>query len=464
MKVAFLSTIAEIARYSGGILLAGDPSRIVKSITTDSRDLGDECFFVPIRGTKFDGHDFIAALVHDKKIVGFLTERDAFADMALQHGAAAIVCDSSLSAYGEIARTHRMRMPAKVIGITGTNGKTTTKELLWSLLTSSYRCHKNEKNFNNEIGVPHALLGLSADHEYAVIEMGMNHPGEIARLSHIVQPDIAIITSVGEGHLEFLGSVENVARAKAEIIRGMKPDSLLYVNADSPYVEIVAEEAGARGVRLKTFALDAKADIMPEKMSLGVHEVEIVYRGELYRAPLYGMHNAYNLLIALAIALDLGVTPEKAKEALARIEAVDKRSEIIECDCTVINDTYNSNPLSAKSALISAERIFPEARKIAVLSDMKELGKESARYHRDLGRRVALHGFFALYSWGEFSRDIIEGACEEGMPADNALDFSEKEEMIAALLKTVKQGDVVLIKGSRSMKMEEVTDALVRKQ
>ncbi len=464
MKAPYLSTIGEIARVSGGILLSGDPSRRVKSITTDSRDLDDDCVFVPIKGVKFDGHDFIAELVSSRKIIGFLTERDGFTDIALRYKVAAILCDSSLSAYGAIARTHRMMMPAKVIGITGTNGKTTTKELLWALLSSSYRCHKNEKNFNNEIGVPHALLGLSADHAFAVIEMGMNHAGEIARLSHIVQPDVAIITSVGEGHLEFLGSVENVAKAKAEIICGMKPDSLLYVNADSPHVEIVEEAARERGVRMKTFALDAKADIMPEKMSPGAHEVAIVYRGESYRAPLYGMHNVYNLLIALAIALDFGVTPAKAKEALSRIEPVDKRSEIIECGFTVINDTYNSNPLSAASALISAERIFPNARKIAVLSDMKELGKESARYHRELGRRVARHEFFALYSWGEFSRDIIEGACEAGMPADNARDFSEKEEMIAALLKTVKQGDVVLIKGSRSMKMEEVTDALVRKR
>ncbi len=464
MKAFYRSTVGEIAQHIGGILLSGDPLRRVKSITTDSRDLDDDCFFVPIRGARFDGHDFIPELVRSRKIVGFLTERDDFTDIATRHDIASIFCDNSLTAYGDIARAHRLMMPAKVIGITGTNGKTTTKELLWALLASTYRCHKNEKNFNNEIGVPHALLGLGIQHEFSVIEMGMNHAGEIARLSNIVSPDVAVITSVGEGHLEFLGSVENVARAKAEILYGMKPGSLLFLNADSPRCDIVKEAADGRGVRVMTFALDAKADIVPEKISLGAHETGIVFGGESYRAPLYGIHNAYNLLIALAIARDSGVEPERAEEVLSNFSPVDKRSEIIECGFTVINDTYNSNPLSAASALASAQRIFLDARKIAVLSDMKELGVQSSRYHRELGQSVARHGFFALYSWGEFSRDLAEGAREAGMPACNAVDFPEKGKMIETLLETVTHGDVVLVKGSRAMKMEEVTDALVRKE
>lgn len=462
MKVPYLSTIGEIAHQSGGVLLWGDPSRIVKSITTDSREVDGDCLFIPIRGNRFDGHDFIAELVPSGRIIGFLTERDDFTMLASRYNVAAIFCDNSLAAYGEIARAHRMMMPAKVIGITGTNGKTTTKELLWTLLSSTYRCHKNEKNFNNEIGVPHALLGLQQEHEFSVIEMGMNHIGEIARLSNIARPDISIITCVGEGHLEFLGSVENVARAKAEIVGGMKPNSILYLNADSPYGDIVLQAARERSVRVVTFALETKADIMPESVSLQLREISLTYKGETYRAPLYGIHNAYNLLIALAVALELGVEPSKAKEALANVAAVDKRSEIIERGYIVINDTYNSNPLSAKSALVSAQRVFPEARKIAVLSDMKELGEKSGYYHRELGKKAAECGFFSLYTWGEYSKDIARGAVEAGMPEQRVFRFSEKETLIEALLLSVRKGDVVLVKGSRSMKMEEVTDALVR--
>jgi UDP-N-acetylmuramoyl-tripeptide--D-alanyl-D-alanine ligase len=465
MIAAFRSTIGEIARHSGGILLCGDPGKKVQAISTDSREIPGEgdCFFVPIKGERFDGHDFIMELVLKRKISGFLTERDDFAPSAAEHGVAAVFCDNTLSAYGSIARAHRLTMPAKIIGVTGTNGKTTTKELLASLLSSTYFCHKNEKNFNNEIGVPHALLSLQKEHEYAVIEMGMNHAGEISRLSNIVCPDIAVITNIGEGHLEFLGSVENVARAKSEILDGMKAGSLLFVNAEIAHADVPITKAHERGVEVQTYALTGTADIIPESLSLGTREISITIHGETYRAQLYGIHNASNLLVALVVARRLGVSPEKAKEALERFSPVDKRSEIIERGFTVINDTYNSNPLSAKSALRSIQMIFPHARKIAVLSDMKELGVEAERYHAELGKEVHARGFDVLFTCGEFASDIARGAREAGMDAHNVKHFESKTMLICELAAIVRDGDAVLVKGSRAMKMEEVTDALVRK-
>ncbi|MCX7679864.1 MAG: UDP-N-acetylmuramoyl-tripeptide--D-alanyl-D-alanine ligase [Spirochaetes bacterium] len=462
MNIPYTTTVGEIAHRCGGVLRCGNPAQAVRSISTDSRQLGDDCFFIPLRGERFDGHDFLTDLIQRKKIVGFITERDDIAQYASSHNVAAVLCDNSLFAYGKLASAHRMNMPARIIGITGTNGKTTTKELLWTILSAKYKCHKNEKNFNNEVGVPYSLLQLQRDDVYSVIEMGMNHAGEIERLSKIAKPNIAVITSIGEGHLEFLGSVENVAKAKAEIVWGMEPNSTLYVNGDSPHIEIVREVALRNSVRIQTFSLRGNADIFPERFSLDKKNIEISVFGETYCAPLYGIHNAYNLLIAIAVGLHCGVTNEEIKSSLLKFRAVDKRSELIEREFIIINDTYNSNPLSAESALISAQMIFPTERKIAVLSDMKELGKESARYHRAIGKKVFECGFEALFTWGDFSNDLAEGAREGGMSAECIHRFLDKQELIRALLRVVKSGDVILIKGSRAMKMEEVVEALLR--
>ncbi len=462
MKAEFISTVGDITALCGGSLLCGDPSASIGTITTDSRDLGSRSFFVPLKGGKFDGHDFVPGLLREGRLAGFLTARRELAAAAEEAGAAAVLCDDTLASYGRMARGHRASMKATLIGITGTNGKTTTKEILWTLLSAKYRCHKNEKNYNNEIGVPHALLGLRAEHEFSVIEMGMNHAGEIERLSKIAAPDIALITSVGAGHLEFLGSVENVARAKAEIIAGMKAGALVVVNSESPFAEIVIGLAGERRLRVLTFALEKAADIVPDSFSIDLEGITLSYLGDEYRAPLYGLHNASNLLAAVALARHLGVTPAEIRKALAGFTQVGMRSEIIDSGCVIINDTYNSNPLSAESALLSAARVAGNARKIAVLSDMKELGDGAARLHRELGTKVAAAGFDMLFTWGELAEDISRGAREAGM-GGRAAHFGEKKELVAALGKAVAKGDIVLVKGSRSMKMEEVVDALVRR-
>ena len=229
----FNASLGNIAEWAGGVLLCGERSKEIHSITTDSREHGRDSLFVPIVGEKFDGHQFIDGLVKSGSIAAFLTRSDDHDKIARAYSVGAILCDDTLKAYGTLAAHHRSSMNAKVIGLTGTNGKTTTKELLWSILNRKYKTLKNDKNFNNEIGVPYTLLGLKEEHKWAVIEMGMNHIGEIDRLSGIVKPDLAIITNVGEGHLEFLGTVENVALAKSEIMNGMNTGSLIVLNKDT---------------------------------------------------------------------------------------------------------------------------------------------------------------------------------------------------------------------------------------
>lgn len=451
-----------IAAACGGSLVAGDPSVMVETITTDSRKLGAKNLFVPISGEKFDGHDYISSLAENGSLAGFLTARESDRATAGRFGTAAILCDDTLAAYGRIATTHRASMKARVIGITGTNGKTTTKELVYAALSAKYTCLRNEKNYNNEVGLPYTLLHLRPEHEVAVVEMGMNHAGEIGRLSRIARPDIALITNIGEGHLEFLETVEGVARAKAEIIEGLARGGRLYLNQDTQCFDILREAARAHGCEVVTFGLYAGALVHPEDYSLGTADCSIMYQGQTYRAPLYGIHNLYNLLLAVALGRELGVEPELIKSGLSSFRNIDKRSQIIDKDFILIDDTYNSNPLSTRYAIMSIVSIYPAHRKVAVLADMKELGSLSAAFHERVGRMVAEYDFDLLCAFGDDARHYVSGALAGGMKSEAVRHFGSREEIADFLKGWLAAGDVVLVKGSRSMKMEEVTDALVR--
>lgn len=463
MKALFKSTMGAVAAACGGRLVAGDASVAVETITTDSRELGANNLFVPIVGEKHDGHDYIAPLAENGSLAGFLTARESDLATAGRFNTAAVLCDDTLAAYGRIATSHRASMKAGIVGITGTNGKTTTKELLYAALSAKYTCLKNEKNYNNEVGLPYTLLHLRPEHDIAVVELGMNHPGEIARLSRIARPDIAVITNIGEGHLEFLESVEGVARAKAEIVEGLAPGGKLYINQDSQCFDLLCETARARGCEVVSFGLYSSAHVFPQDYSLGAADCSVMYRGETYRAPLYGIHNLYNLLLAVALAGELGVEPELIKSGLSSFRSIDKRSQIIEKDFILVDDTYNSNPLSTRYAIMSIASIYPAHRKVAVLADMKELGPSSAAFHERVGRMMVDYEFDLLCAYGEDARHYVSGALAAGMKREAARHFGSKEEIGVFLKAWLKKGDVVLVKGSRSMKMEEVTDALVRR-
>ena len=450
--------LGTVAEWTGGVILSGSPEIDINTVTTDSRELGRDSLFIPIAGQKFDGHQFIENLVKSKSIAAYLTmKKDA---EITGEGVGAIKCDDTLKAYGRLASEHRNRMHAKIIGITGTNGKTTTKEMLWAILNRKNKTQKNEKNYNNEIGVPYTLLGLKADHKFAVIEMGMNHKGEIDILSKMAKPDMAVITNVGEGHLEFLGNVENVAIAKSEIINGMNSGAIIILNRDTQYFEILNKKALDAGLEVRTFGLSDEADIKPDNYKMFSDSVSFEYKGVDFNVPVYGMHNLYNALAALAAALTLGAEINIVKDAFAGFKNVDMRSQMLNAGYTVINDTYNSNPLSARYALKSLRDVFPGKRKIAILSDMKELGDASEQYHIELGKIAKSLGIDMLLTWGEMAENIARGANKNGMDK-NAFHFRTKDELIAFALKNITKDDVVLVKGSRSMKMEEVVERLI---
>jgi UDP-N-acetylmuramoyl-tripeptide--D-alanyl-D-alanine ligase len=456
MKARFATTLGEAAALCGGSVLCGDPGLEIRSVTSDSRDLGEASLFVPIAGERFDGHDFIASLASEKKIAAFLTMNSAHRDLARETGAGAILCQDSLAALGSLASGHRARINPRVIGITGTNGKTTTKELVHAMGGRKFHALKNIKNYNNEIGVPFTLLGLEPAHRVAVIEMGMNHSGELERLSRMTRPDLAVITNVGEGHLEFLGSVENVARAKAEIMRGMSPGSTIVLNRDTECFDILAERARAADVRVHTFSLEGEADYRPSAYRLFSNSIEVDFGGCTFAAPLYGIHNVYNLVAALAVALEWGINPEEIERSLVSFAGVAGRSEIIKGDYCVIDDTYNANPLSTRYALRSAAEVFVHHRKIAVLSDMKELGPHGPSFHIACGAEAARRGMDMLFLWGDMAEQYRDGALGAGMPEASVRVFETKDDLCRSLKGEIRGGDVVLVKGSRSMKMEEI--------
>jgi UDP-N-acetylmuramoyl-tripeptide--D-alanyl-D-alanine ligase len=460
MNVLFRSTVADLVSAANGTLLYGDQSTVIESVTSDSRDIGIRALFVPIVGENFDGHTFVDTLCADNKISAFLTSRERDKAAAAVHDIPAILCDDTILALGRIAAKHRSSFSNTLVGITGTNGKTTTKELVSAILSSKGPVLKSDKNYNNEIGVPFTLFGLS-NQQYAVIEMGMNHPGEISRLTAMARPDVAIITNAGEGHLEFLGSVENVAHAKSEIMEGMKAGSTILLNEESEYVDLMKKSAARHSLKVVTFGVNT-GTFRPESFNLGPRSTVFIYGGIRFDVPLFGMHNVSNIMAAVACSEILGIDLKDAASALASFENVGKRNDIIEKEYVVVNDTYNSNPLSLRYALRSLGLIYKGRRTIAVLSDMKELGEHTERCHLDSGREVFENNFARLYTWGEYSRWIAEGALKAGMPLSDVLHFSSKDELIHRLAADVKAGDAVLVKGSRSMKMEEVADALVR--
>lgn len=456
----YTADIATIAGAAGGELIAGSAHALVNTITTDSRDIGNNNLFIPLIGERFDGHQYIEELSRSGSIVGFLTMREGYKNVAVESNVSAILCRDTLSAFGNIASYHRDKIDPTVIGITGTNGKTTTKELVYSMLSTGSNCLKNIKNYNNEVGVPYTLLGLRPGHRYAVIEMGMNHAGELNRLSKISRPDLALITNVGEGHLEFLGSVRNVALAKSEIMNGMKPGSRVFLNADTDEFAALKTRALETGLKIATFGLGANSDIHPDGYRLSADNIELRFRGEEYTIPLFGIHNVYNVLAALAIAGEFGISAEKIRGALLDFRNVDMRSSLIDRGFIIINDSYNSNPLSSRYALSSLAAIFPEKRKIAVLADMKELGENSELYHMEIGRLAAQNRFDILCAYGDMSAKMVEGAREAGMKKENALQFESKKALGDFLVNNITRDDVVLVKGSRSMKMEEIVDIL----
>jgi UDP-N-acetylmuramoyl-tripeptide--D-alanyl-D-alanine ligase len=460
-------TIAEVLAASGGSLLSGPQEAVFAGIGIDSRTIGLDQLFVAIVGDTHDGHRFIDDVL-DRGVKGVVVAGDRRADLPLDRMAAqgitAVAVGDTTRALGALARYNRNRHPLKVVAITGSNGKTSTRMLMEPVVAQRYELLSTAGNLNNHIGLPLTLLRLTPAHHAAVLELGMNHAGEISYLGGICQPDIGTITNVAPAHLEGLGSIENVARAKAELLACIRPGGTAILNADD---ERVAALADGLDRPVLFFGTARRAQVRGDDIRLtgaGVAFRLTTPSGSLpvtLATPARVM--VYNALAAAAAGEVLGLSPERIKTGLESFSPQDGRMAIRRPgrDVRLLDDTYNANPGSMLAAVETLTRMRGKGRTIAVFGDMLELGAQSAALHRQIGRAVGDARIDRLYAAGRFAADVADGAREGRMPA--ACIFCGTKQAIAdQLCDHLQDGDLILVKGSRGMAMEDVVAAIIR--
>ena len=449
--------ISEVIGATHGKLLGGDYGLTVAEISTDSRKISPGSLFVAIRGERFDGNDFIAD-AFENGAAAVLTDRDVV-DFP---GKTLVKVSDTLKALHDLASYYRNMFDIPFVGITGSVGKTSTKDMVACALGARYNVLKNEGNLNNEIGVPLTIFRLEPGYEAGVIEMGMSAFGEIRALTRIVRPKVGIITNIGVSHIEKLGSRQNILRAKLELLEGLQPDGLLILNGDDVMLSGVKDLLEVRTV---SYGLEENADYQAynirSKGEKGI-DFNIKLDGNEYtvHVPAPGVHNVYNALAALAAGRELQIPAELLIDGIARYSPGKMRLNIIKSDgLTIINDAYNASPQSVKAAIDVLKEIEAE-RRIAVLGDMLELGEWSMSAHRETGAYVAGSNTDLIITVGQAAAYIAEGALETGFPGSGTVVLSNNDEAIRYLKDIIRKGDAILVKGSRGMMMEEIVNAL----
>jgi UDP-N-acetylmuramoyl-tripeptide--D-alanyl-D-alanine ligase len=444
-------TVAQALEATGGSLLGPARRPAFSGVSTDTRTIKRGNLFIALKGEKFDGHDFILRAVENGAAGVVVSSRDVYVPDKI----AAILVADTLAALQDLARCHRRRFTLPVVGITGSNGKTTTKDMTAAVLSGRWRVLKTEANYNNDIGLPLTILGLTADHQAAVVEMGMRARGEIGRLAAIAAPTVAVVTNVGETHIEILGSLENIAAAKGELVEATPADGLVALNADIPLVKDMQAKTAARCVLygLGPDAAVRAADILPGDRDT---TFQCVWPGGRFpvTVPAVGRHNVYNALAALAVGLELGLGPDEVRAGIATFQTGAMRLAIETIGpYTVINDAYNASPLSMQAA-IDTLAMVAVGRKVAVLGDMLELGEIAEAAHRRVGEQLADTGVQVVVTVGEAAAHIASAALDGGVRV--AVACPGHDEASEALRKLLRPGDTVLVKGSRGMKMEKM--------
>lgn len=432
------------------------PVTAIAGISTDSRTTKPGELFFAIKGDKYDGHDFILQAVSGGaaacvvNTVWFNTHGSQYPQAAF------ITVPDSLIAYQEFARYYRKKFSIPVIAITGSSGKTTTKELVASVLAQKYCVLKNIKSFNNHIGVPATLYELRAEHEILVIELGTNHFGELRRLSYLVEPTACLLTNIGHAHLEHFDSVEGVLKAKMEIFTNMRQDGSVFFNADDKNLAGVQFPA-AKSI---SYAIENNADVQGNiEYCDDYARYTFKVMGVTVPLQLTGRHNVSNALAAAAVGSFYSLTPEQIKAGLEKVEPADKRAQVIELKgIRLVNDSYNSNPGSCYAALATLGEMSVKngGRRIAVLGDMKELGKYSLSEHEKLAAVASWFKIDVIYLYGNETRYTFQAL--SGYPDLLAKHFDNKNDLQTKLLKIIKENDIILIKGSRSMQMETIVE------
>ena len=446
-------TLRQAAQWCGGYVDPKYADVTFLGANNDTRKLQPGQLFVALKGER-DGHDFIPA--------------------ALGNGAAAVLCNRTVGdhpaivvedtrkALGDIARGERQRIGMKVVGVTGSVGKSTTKEMICAVLSDTYRVSKTPANHNNDIGMPMAVLSMPEDTEVAVLEMGMNHFREIAYLAAIAQPDVAVITNIGTMHIEHLGSQQGILQAKLEILEGMGENGKVLLNGDDSLLwnlhrrpEMKATYFGMANPECQYLASDVEQ--VEGQLRFNARYGQSSIPMEL---SLEGLHYVTDAMAAIGVGVELGVAEDKIRSALARFENMAGRQEIFEAKgCTIIKDCYNAGPESMAAALAVLGN--KPGRHVAVLGDMLELGMCTQAEHYRVGRIAAEKADIVL-AYGPNGSRIVSGALTGGMPASMAKSFENRDEVIAAMNRMIRTGDVILVKGSRGMRMELILDQFLK--
>ena len=447
-------TLSQIAQFAAALLSPGNGTVLINKISTDSRTIKPGELFVALRGENFEGHDYIEAAARagaTGALVDLNWQGNIPGNFALLRAA------DTLQAYQNLAANYRKSLPLKVLAITGSNGKTSTKDFAASVLARKFRVTKTEGNFNNHVGLPRTILEATSDDEIGVWEIGMNHPGEIAALSKIAAPDAAIITNIGVAHIEFMGSREAIATEKGALAEAVGPQGTVILNADDRFSEGIAKRTRARVVSAGMTGGSVRA--IEIRQSAEGSEFTIVEGAHRCRAqlPVAGSHMVQNALLAVAAGRAFGLSIEECAAGLAAAPLTKARLQIKEIGgVQFLDDSYNANPDSMKAALRTLVELDAEGKRIAVLGEMRELGSESERGHREVGETAATLGVDQLITIGETAEMIAEGARTAGL--DKVSSARSTGEAAKLLGEIAEPGDLVLIKGSRGARTEEVIE------
>ena len=455
-------TLLSLAQACAGELRSASPSHEVHRVTTDSREMRSGDLFVALRGERFDAHDFLGAVA---KVPGVAAVVSRARFLQVPIGLPCIVVDDPRQAYARMAAAYRLEFEIPIVCVGGSNGKTTTKELIAAVVGSDRSILKSEASFNNDVGVPATLFRLEAFHRAAVLEAGTNHPGELSPLVRMIAPSIGIITSIGREHLEFFRDLDGVVReegALAEQLPSANKGGVLILEGATPWSEALSKKTEARVVRI---GYAPSNDWMVTLVSMGWSGTRFIVRaprpdwsGE-YFVNLPGRHSVLNALYALTVACELGVEPTAARDGLAAFQPASRRLQVYSIDgVQVLDDTYNANADSMLAALRTLADLPIEGRRVAVLGDMAELGPETPSAHMEVGKAVKELGIDQLLAVGRYASITVKATGRA-----NDLAFDDAETVSRHLIKTLKPGDGLLVKASRSSRLEQVVEILLER-
>ncbi len=450
-------TLQEVVDFAGGRLLRGNEARPVPAISTDTRTLHGREMFLALKGENFDGHDHVHAAASARAIGAFVNR--SFVARNLPPDFALVEVDDTLTAYQRIATCYRRSLPLKVVGITGSNGKTSTKDFTAAVLSRRFRVLKTEGNLNNHIGLPRMLLCADRSHEVAVLEMGMNHPGEIEPLARMASPDVAIITNIGRAHLEFMGSREAIAQEKGMLAEAIGPDGTVILNGADEFTPSIARRTSARVMTVD--AENATLRVKGIVQELHGSRFTIVTDAEQSDAyvPVTGRHMIVNALLAVAAGIVLGIPLSECAAALGDVKLTEGRLEKKSLHGRwILDDSYNANPDSMSAALETLASLSVRGRRIAVLGKMGELGDAAENGYREVGELAAAKGIDCIVTVGEEARVIGSSARMAG--AAETIFAADTEQAARWLAEFSRENDLILVKGSRSAGMERVLTTL----